>query len=168
MLDDNLPSDIKTAEGAPFDDVARIVGFPWINRENFIIVHIHLGTKEIQEHEPGSHKSFLVNAGEEACQILVDKNEVSIDRRFAKNGQQSVHIPCGKVIWTGGWDELKDEPSKDVEHRSKGRIHEGDDGSTAPKIFLAFGQDVSGWKLSARANCPRISLSMLAMKGFDQ
>ena len=110
----------------------------------------------------------MVNAGEETCQILVDKNEVSIDRRFAQNGQQSVHIPCGKVVGTGGRDELKDEPSKDVEHRSKRRFNEGDDGSTAPKFFLSFGQDVSGWKLSARAYCPRISFSMLAMEGFDQ
>ena len=114
----------------------------------------------------------MVNASEETCQILVDKNEVSIDRRFARrfaqNGQKSVHIPCGKVVGTGGRDELKDEPSEDVEHRSKGRFNEGDDGSTAPKVFLAFGQDVSGWKLSARAYCPRISFSMLAMEGIDQ
>ena len=110
----------------------------------------------------------MVNAGEETCQILVDQNEVSIDRRFAQNRQQCVHIPCGKVVGTGGRDELKNEPSKDVEHRSKGRFNEGDDGSTAPKFFLSFSQDVSGWKLSARADCPRISFAMLAMEGFDQ
>ena len=110
----------------------------------------------------------MVNAGEETCQILVDESEVSVDRRFAQDGQQSVHVPCGKVVGTGGRDELKDEPSKDVEHRSKGRFNEGNDGSTAPKIFLSFGQDVSSWKLSARAYCPRISFSMLAMERFDQ
>ena len=110
----------------------------------------------------------MVNASEETCQILVDESEVSIDRRFAQDGQQSVHVPCSKVVGTGGRDELKDEPSKDVEHRSKGRFNEGDDGSTAPKFFLSFGQDVSGWELSARTYCPRISFSMLTMEGFDQ
>ena len=168
MFDDNLPSDIKTTKGASFDDVTRIVGFSWIDGENFIIIDIHLWTKEIQEHKPGSDKSFLVNAGKETCQILIDKNEVSIDRRFTQDGQQSVHVPCGEVARTGGRDELKDEPSKDVEHRSKGRFNEGDDGSTAPKFFLSFGQDVTSRKLSARAYCPWVSFSMLAMEGFDQ
>jgi hypothetical protein len=72
------------------------------------------------------------------------------------------------VVGTGGRDELKDEPSKDVEHRSKGRFNEGDDGSAAPKFFLSFGQNVAGWELSARAYCPRISFSMLAMEGFNK
>jgi hypothetical protein len=52
VFDDNLPSDIKKTKGASFDDVTRIVGFSWINGENFIIIDIHLWTKEIQEHEP--------------------------------------------------------------------------------------------------------------------
>ena len=106
----------------------------------------------------------MVNAGKETCQILVDQNEVSIDRRFAQDRQQCVHIPCGKVVGTGRRDELKDEPSKDVEHRSKGRFYERDDGSTALKVFLSFGQDIPSWKLSARADCPRISFAMLAME----
>ena len=168
MFDDNLPSDIETTKGASFDDVTGIVGFAWIDGEGFIIRDIHLWTKKIQEHEPGSDKSVLVDAGKETCQILVDKNEVGIDRRFTQNGQQGVDVPCGEVVRTGGRDELKNESGKDVEHRSKGRFYKGDDGSTAPKFFLSFGQDVSGWELSARTYCPRISFSMLTMEGFDQ
>ena len=87
MFDDNLPSDIETTKGASFDDVTRIVGFARIDGEGFIVRDIHLWTKKIQEHEPGSDKSVLVNTGKETCQILVDKNEVSIDRRFPQNGQ---------------------------------------------------------------------------------
>ena len=52
MFDDDLPSDIETTKGASFDNVTGIVGFPWINRENFIIADIHLWSKEVQEHEP--------------------------------------------------------------------------------------------------------------------
>ena len=69
---------------------------------------------------------------------------------------------------TGSRNELKNESGKDIEHRSKWRFYKGDDGSTAPKFFLSFGQDVSGWELSARTDCPRISFSMLTMEGFDQ
>ena len=87
MFDDNLPSDIETTKGASFDDVTGIVGFARIDREGVIIRNIHLRTKKIQEHEPGSDKSVLVNTGKETCQILVDQNEVGIDRRFSQNGQ---------------------------------------------------------------------------------
>ena len=52
MFDDDLPSDIETTKGASFDDVTGIVGFSWINREDFIIADIHLWSKEVQEHEP--------------------------------------------------------------------------------------------------------------------
>ena len=45
------------------------------------------GRRKIQEHEPGSDKSVLVHTGKETCQILVDQNEVGIDRRFTQNGQ---------------------------------------------------------------------------------
>ena len=110
----------------------------------------------------------MVNAGEEACQVLVDQNEVSINRCFAQNGQQCVHVPCGEVVGTGGWDELKDKPSKDVEHRPKGRFHEGDDGSTTLKVLLSFCQNITSWQLSAGADCPGIGFAMLSMERFDQ
>ena len=50
----------------PFYDVTWIVGFSWIDRECFIVGHIHVGSKEVQEHEPRAHESVLVNAGEES------------------------------------------------------------------------------------------------------
>ena len=87
VFDDNLPSDIETTKCASFDDVTWIVGFAWIDGENFVVGDIHLWTKKVQEHEPGADKSVLVNTGKEACQILIDQNEVGIDRRFPQNGQ---------------------------------------------------------------------------------
>ena len=51
-FDDDLPSDIETTKGASFDNVTGIIGFPWIDREDLIIVHIHLWSEEVQEHEP--------------------------------------------------------------------------------------------------------------------
>ena len=72
------------------------------------------------------------------------------------------------MVGTGGWNELKDESGKDIEHGSKWRFHEGDDGSTAAKFFLSFCQNVAGWELTARAHCPGIGFAMLALKGFDK
>ena len=72
------------------------------------------------------------------------------------------------MVGTGGWNELKDESGKDIEHGSKWRVHEGDDGSTAAKFFLSFCQNVAGWELMARAHCPGIGFSMLALKGLDK
>ena len=47
------------------------------------------------------------------------------------------------MVGTGSRNELKNESGKDIEHRSKWRFYKGDDGSTAPKFFLPFCQDVS-------------------------
>ena len=74
IFDDNLSSDTEATKSTSFDDVARIVGFSWINREGFIIGNVHFWTEEVPEHEPGSDKSVLINTGEEARQILVDQN----------------------------------------------------------------------------------------------
>ena len=87
MFNDNLPSDIETTKGTSFDDVTWIVGFARIDGEGFIVGNIHLWTEKVQEHEPGADESVLVNTGKEACQILVDQNEVGIDRCFSQDGQ---------------------------------------------------------------------------------
>ena len=39
-----------------------------------------MGSEKIQEHEPCPNESFLVNAGEETSQILIDKDQVCVDR----------------------------------------------------------------------------------------
>ena len=87
MLDDNLSSDIETTKGASFNDVIGIVGFARIDREGFIIRNIHLWTKKVQEHEPRSDKSVLVDTGEETCQFLIDQNQVGVYRCLSQNGQ---------------------------------------------------------------------------------
>ena len=102
-----------------------------------------MGSKEVEEHEPGPHESVLVNAGEESSKILVDQNEIGVDRRWLENGQKSLDIPWRKVVWARHWDQLEDEASKDVKHRAKRRVHKGDDGPATPKTFLSFCQDVS-------------------------
>ena len=40
-----------------------------------------MGSKELQKHELGPHKSVLVDAGEEASKILVNQDEIGADRR---------------------------------------------------------------------------------------
>ena len=47
ITDDNLPSDIKATKGSSFDDVTWIVGLSRVDRENFLIVDIHLGPKKV-------------------------------------------------------------------------------------------------------------------------
>ena len=87
MFDDNLPSDIETTKGTSFDDVTWIVGFARIDGEGFIVGDIHLWTEKVQEHEPRADESVLINTGKKACQILIDQNEVGIDRCFSQDGQ---------------------------------------------------------------------------------
>ena len=72
------------------------------------------------------------------------------------------------MVGTGCWNELKDQPGKDVEHGPKWGVHEGNDGSATAEFFLSFGQNVAGWKLTARTHCPRIGFAMLTLKGFDE
>ena len=47
------------------------------------------------------------------------------------------------MVWAGGWNKLKDEPGKDVEHGSERGVDEGDDGPTTAEIFLPFRQGCS-------------------------
>ena len=91
-MDDDLPSDVEATEGTTFNDVSWIVGLPRVDRKCLIVRHIHVGSKEVQEHEPGPYESFLVNAGEETSKILVDQNEIGVDRRGLKDGQKCVDI----------------------------------------------------------------------------
>ena len=46
------------------------------------------------------------------------------------------------MMGTGRRDELEDESGKDIEHRSEGRVHKGDDGATTAKILFPFCQDI--------------------------
>ena len=86
MFDDNLPSDIETTKGTSFNDVTWIVGFARIDGEGFIVGNIIFGRRKSRSMNQ-ERKSVLVNTGKEACQILVDQNEVSIDRCFSQDGQ---------------------------------------------------------------------------------
>jgi len=80
-LDDDFPSDIEATEGTTFDDVSWIVGLPGVDRKCLIVRTVHVGSKEVQEHEPGPNESFLSDAGEETSQILVDQDKIGVDRR---------------------------------------------------------------------------------------
>ena len=69
ILNDDFPSDVQSTERATFDGISWIISFPWVDRENFVVRHIHVGSKKIQEHEPCPNESFLVDASEETSQI---------------------------------------------------------------------------------------------------
>ena len=76
IFDDDLPGDVESTEGAALDDVAWIVSLSWINREYFVVRNIHVGSQEIQEHEPCTDEAILINAGEETSKIL---NEICVN-----------------------------------------------------------------------------------------
>ena len=80
ISDDDFPSDIETTGRASFDDVTRVVGFAWVDREGFSVKDIHLGPKEVKEHKPGSDEPVLVNTGEETGKILIDQDQLCVDR----------------------------------------------------------------------------------------
>ena len=76
IFDADLPGDVESTEGAALDDVAWIVSLSWINREYFVVRNIHVGSQEIQEHEPCTDEAILINAGEETSKIL---NEICVN-----------------------------------------------------------------------------------------
>ena len=79
IFDADLPGDVESTEGAALDDVAWIVSLSWINREYFVVRNIHVGSQEIQEHEPCTDEAILINAGEETSKVLIDKNEICVN-----------------------------------------------------------------------------------------
>jgi len=52
-----------------------------VNGKYLIVGHIHMWSKEVQKHEPRPNESFLVNAGEESIQVLIDQNQIGVDGR---------------------------------------------------------------------------------------
>ena len=77
----SLMTIFRVTLGATFDDITWIAGFSWVNGKYLIVGHIHMWSKEIQKHEPRPNESFLVNAGEESSQVLIDQNQIGVDRR---------------------------------------------------------------------------------------
>ena len=49
------------------------------------------------------------------------------------------------MVRTGHWNQLKDEACQDVQHGTKRRVNEGNDGSATAVIFFLFSHDVSVW-----------------------
>jgi hypothetical protein len=86
ILDHNLSCDIESTKRASFDEVSRVVGFARVDREDFIVANVHMRTKKIQKHVPCPDEPSLVNAGEEARKVLVDEDEVPINRASSQNG----------------------------------------------------------------------------------
>ena len=63
IFHNDLSCDIETTERAAFDNVPWfVVGFAWVDREGLIVRYIHMWTEEVQEHEPGTHETFLIDA----------------------------------------------------------------------------------------------------------
>ena len=168
ITDDNLPSDIKATKGSSFDDVSWIVGLSRVDRENFLIVDIHLGPEKVKEHEPGTKESVLINTCEKAGQVLIDQDQIGVDRRRSQYREQSVHVACSEMIWTCRRDKLEDESGKNVEHWSEWGVDKGNNRPSAAEVFLPFGQNIPRWELATRSHCPRICTSVLALKGFNQ
>ena len=74
VFDDDFPGDVESTESTTLDDVTWVVGFSRVDREGFIVWDVHVWTKKIQKHEPGSNKSVLIDAGEEARKVLIDQD----------------------------------------------------------------------------------------------
>jgi len=92
IFDSDLPGDIESTKCATLDEISRVVGFSRIDRKDLVLSHIHVGTEKIEEHVPSPDESCLVNAAKEASQVLIDENEVSINRSNFQDGKESVNI----------------------------------------------------------------------------
>ena len=118
-------------------------------REDLLIVDIHFGPEKVQEHEPGTKESVLINTGEEACQVLIDQNQIGVDRRRSQYREQGVHISGSEMIWTCRGNKLENESGENVEHWSEWGIDKGNnrypDGSWRPDP-TAHGYDRPCWR----------------------
>ena len=166
IFDHNLSSDIETSERAALYKIARIVGFSRIGRGYLVVPHIHMWAKKVQQHIPCPYEASLVDAGEEAGQVLVYKDKVAINWSCLKDREECVNISQCKMIRACYWDQLEYHSGQNVEHWSERRVHKGDDGTTALVCFL--GQDISCWKLAALANGQRIRSAIVALESGHQ
>ena len=57
---------------------------------------------------------------------------------LSKDGKEVINITRCEMIRAGDRTELKNHPSQDVEHGSKGCIHKGNDVSAALVVLLFF------------------------------
>ena len=130
--------------------------------EHCVFTDIHMRTKKIQKHVPCSNEALFINAGEESSKVLVVQLEMAMFWSLSKDREKVADITCCKVVRAGNRNELKDYPGQNVEHRTEGCIHEGDDRSTALVVILFLGKNVAGWKLTTLPNSPWIGLVVLA------
>ena len=90
-------------------------------------------------------------------------------RSLAEYVEKVVDVTCGKMVWAGYGNELKEQSSgKNVQHGSKRSIHKGDDGSSTCEVLLFLCQYVAGRKLAAFANGPRIGPTIFVEELINQ
>ena len=71
VLDENFPGDVETTESPSFDEASGVVESTWVYRKDFSLTDIHVGTKKVKKHAPGTKEALLINAGKEASKILI-------------------------------------------------------------------------------------------------
>ena len=138
VTDAKFAGHVEPTKSSSFDDIAWIIGLARVDRKELVRVDVHVAGQEVQEHIPCTKKSILINAGEEARQVLVVEYVVTILRSRSENFEEGVHIPCCEMRRACHWDELKKKTSQNVEHGSERDIDEGNNRSST-RIGLLFG-----------------------------
>ena len=105
-------------------------------------------------------ESFLVDAGEEACEILIDQNKAGIDRADRKMSKRVYMSPEAK--WFGqatgmSWKIIRAIGCWNWSERG---VHEWDDRSSTLEGLLLFGQNVPGWELTSWVTGSKMDESM--------
>ena len=60
-------------------------------------------------------------------------------RSLAKDVEKVIDITGGKMVRTCNGDELKNQASENVQHRSEGSVHKGNDRTSTGEGLLLFG-----------------------------
>ena len=89
-------------------------------------------------------------------------------RSLAKDVEKVIDITGGKMARTCIGDEVKNQASENVQHRSEGSVHKRNDWTSTSEVLLLFGQDVTGRKLTAFPDSPRIGPTILLEKVINQ
>ena len=71
VLDEDFPCDVEAAKCPSFDQISRIVGATWVDREDFVVADIHVWTKKVKQHMPSTEETLLIDTGEETSEVLI-------------------------------------------------------------------------------------------------
>ena len=112
----------------------------------------------MQSEMPTCDKAVSVDTCEEAGQVLVvnERGRVTIKIVVPQELDEFKNVAFCQVVWKSRRDELIEKFGDAVEHGAEWSRKETDNGTSRPKLLLAFGQDIGVRERFAFSQAPRV------------